>query len=127
MSFDNFELIYSYTRKQTLEDGVLIDINQEAAESGFKIPVAITGNLYHRYIEPPADLEGEGQSTRGRLHDVLEMFKAAASVRWEGSYVFFDVIFLMKPRTIQTVKVLGVVGPDDNGKPCLTIMLPEDE
>lgn len=126
MSFEGFELIYSYSRRQAIEDGVLIDISKEAKESGFKLPAAISDNLFHRYIEPPAGLEGEGQSVRGRLHDVLEMLKAAASVRWDGSHVFFDVIFLMRPRTMEKVKILGTVGPDDDGKPCLTICLPED-
>lgn len=33
MSFENFELIYSYSRKQAIEDGVLIDVTDQ--RSGF--------------------------------------------------------------------------------------------
>ena len=63
----------SYSRKQALEDGVLIDVTQQAKASGFKLPTAIGDNLYHQYITPPDGLEGDGQSLEGRLHDVFEM------------------------------------------------------
>ena len=36
MRFDNFELIYSYTRKQALADEVLIEISQEAKKTASK-------------------------------------------------------------------------------------------
>lgn len=62
MSFDDFELIYSYSRKQAIQDGVLIDVSDQAKASGFKIPVCIGDRLYHGYVVPPEGLEGEGQS-----------------------------------------------------------------
>lgn len=43
--------IYSYSREQAIQDGVLIDITGIAKEAGFKWPVAITDTLYHQYIE----------------------------------------------------------------------------
>ena len=38
------EMISSYSRKQALEDGVLVDLNQfiPVPESGYKYPVACT-------------------------------------------------------------------------------------
>jgi len=54
MSLEKFEIIYSYTRKQALADGVLIDISQEAHESGFKIPAAISDNLFPNLSDFPA-------------------------------------------------------------------------
>ena len=65
---DNWNVIFSYTRAQAISDGVLIDVTAQAREMGFKVPAAITDNLFHTYIEPPAGLEGEGQSVEGRLH-----------------------------------------------------------
>ncbi len=126
MSDQNYNIIYSYTRAQALEDGVLIDVTEEAMASGFKIPVAVGDNLFHRYVVPSEDLK-EGQSMEGRLHDVFEMLKAAASMRWDGSRVLFDVLFLMSPGKLDQVKILAVVGPGDEGEPVLTICLPEDE
>ncbi|WP_320172891.1 DUF6573 family protein [Maridesulfovibrio sp.] len=127
MSEDEFEVVYSYTRKQAIEDGVLVDVTEQAQETGFKVPVAITANLYHRYIEPPDGLEGEGQSTTGRLHDVLLLTFLAAKDRWDGSMVEIEPLFVMGegPR-FEKVKCWAVIGPGDSGEPVLTIMLPED-
>jgi len=33
MSFEDFELIYSYTRKQAIQDGVLIDVSEQRSGS----------------------------------------------------------------------------------------------
>ncbi len=127
MPEQDYTIIYSYTRTQALEDGVLIDVTEEAMASGFKIPVAVGDNLFHRYVVPSENLTKEGQSMEGRLHDVFEMLKAAASMRWDGSRVLFDVLFLMAPGKLEQVKILAVVGPGDEGEPVLTICLPEDE
>ena len=48
-----------------IEDGVLIDVSEEARTSGFKIPVCIGDRLYHGYVVPPEGLEGEDQSLEG--------------------------------------------------------------
>ncbi|MBF0480255.1 MAG: hypothetical protein HQK81_08320 [Desulfovibrionaceae bacterium] len=126
MSFDNFKLIFSYSRKQALDDGVLVDITQEAKESGFKIPVAVSDNLFHEYINPPPGLEGEGQSARGRLHDVLHMLKVAISSNKNEPMLFFDVLFLMRHGHHDKVELFAEIGPDGAGKPCMTICLPSD-
>lgn len=76
MNFDNFELVYAYTRTQAIADGVLIPISE--TEHGLKIPAVVSSNLYHRYIEPPERFEGEGQSTSGRSGSK----KLDHSLRW---------------------------------------------
>ena len=129
MSDFNPEIIYSYTRAQAIADGVLIDVTSQAQEAGFKIPVAISAALYHEYIVPPEGTEeSEGQSLEDRLHDAFWMLKAAASTRWDKDHVSFRVLFLTKavPRTLSEVECWAIVGPDDDGRPCLTIMLPSD-
>lgn len=40
------EYIHSYSRKQALEDGVLVDVTRYAREAGFKVPVAFTRTLF---------------------------------------------------------------------------------
>jgi hypothetical protein len=127
MNSEEFNVIFSYTRQQALDDGVLVDVSKQAKEAGFKIPVAVTDHLYHGYVVPPKGLEGEGQSLEGRLHDLFMMTQAAAANRWKDNRVYYDVLFLTKPRTLQTVQCLAIVGPDDHGEPCMTLMLPEDE
>ena len=124
---DNRNLIFSYTRAQAIEDGVLIDVTAQAKEAGFKIHTVVTDNLFHTYLAPPAGLEGEGQSLEGRLHDLLFRTLIAAKASSSGDRAEFDVLFLMKPGRWDTVHVLAIMGPGDHGEPVLTIMLPEDE
>lgn len=79
--FDKPELIYCYTRKQAIEDGVLVDITSIARQFGFVIPVAITANLMNRYVKPSHECEELGQSLKGRLADVLTMLNKTAQRR----------------------------------------------
>jgi len=71
--FEDAKIISSYSRKQAIEDGVLIDLSQWAKETGFVMPVACTSAVWGQYIEPPAELKGLGQDVRGRCHDLLWM------------------------------------------------------
>ncbi|WP_029459561.1 DUF6573 family protein [Solidesulfovibrio alcoholivorans] len=120
-------LIYSYTRAQAIEDGVLVDVTEQAKATGFKLPTVVTDNLYHHYIEPPAGLAGEGQSVTGRLHDLLTLALFAAKRAVNSDRVYFKVAFLMTPGHTETVEVIAHIGPGDSAEPVLTIMLPEDD
>jgi hypothetical protein len=39
-------IIYSYTRKQTIEDGQQRDVSATAAEAGIKFPVFVTNGVW---------------------------------------------------------------------------------
>jgi len=123
---DGFKLIYSYSRKQAIADGVLIDVSDQAREAGFKLPVCVSDHLYHGYVVPPEGMDGEGQSAEGRLHDLFTMTKAAMTTRWDGDRVYYQVLFKM-PRSLDLVECLAVVGPGDDMEPVITLMLPGDE
>ena len=67
-------VICSYTRADALSDGMLVDVSEMAQEAGFKIPVAVTTSVWEECIYWPEDeANGYGQSTDGRLWDVLFM------------------------------------------------------
>ncbi|WP_415713536.1 DUF6573 family protein [Maridesulfovibrio sp.] len=124
-----FNVIFSYTRKQAIEDGNLIDVTEQAKETGFKVPVAVSLNLYERYVTLPKGLESEGQSVTGRLHDLFSMCLFAARDKQNESRISFQVLFLTKsqPRTLEEVEVVCQCGPDDDMKPCITLMLADDD
>lgn len=124
---DSWNLIFSYTRAQAIEDGVLIDVTAQAQEACFKIHTVVTDNLFHTYIEPPAGLEGEGQSVEGRLRDVLIVLRTAILGQSATDYLELDVLFLMAPARRERVRIIAVVGPGDHGEPVMTIMLPGDD
>jgi len=123
----DWPVIYAYTRQQAIEDGVLIDFTDQAKQTGFRIPVAVTDHLYHGYIEPPDGLDGYGQSITGRLHDVLFLAYCGARKAGGADRIEYDVAFQMIPGRCETVRIIAVVGPGDTGEPVLTIMLPGDD
>jgi len=121
-------VISIYTRAQALQDGCLIDVSELAREAGFKWPIAITDHLYHSYIVPPLALVAEGQSITGRLWDVLMVLRHAIRSSKDDTYLHFSVLFQMSPGSAPVpVELASVAGPDDDGSPCLTLMLPEDD
>ena len=118
------ELIYSYTRKQALEDGVLVDISQLASEAGFRYPVAVSRALWEGYIRPPA--EGPEQSDTGKLWDVLNVLLWQIRRSESTERLTFQVLFRMGSRTV-TADLISVCGPGDEMEPVITIMLPGDD
>ena len=82
------EVIYSYTRKQALEDGVLVDVSELAKEAGFRYPVAVTARVWHEWITPPE--QAIGQDQKGRLWDLLNVLRFEAK-KAKGDRVDFRV------------------------------------
>jgi len=123
------EVIYSYTRAQAIEDGVLIDVTRMAQEAGFKFPVAVTASVWHEYIIPNDELVSLGQSYEGRLWDVIFMLKHYAA-RKQGDIVNYKLYFVMmhngKP-VEEVVELKAVCGPGDDAEPVITIMKPEED
>lgn len=120
--FEDAEIIFSYTRKQAIEDGVLIDLTEWSKECGFKIPVACTAAVWNEYVVPPEATKGLGQSERGRGHDLLWMLFVAIRSHKNTDQLIYEVIFLQAPDQQVTAKFKAICGPGDQGEPVLTIM-----
>ena len=121
-----WDVIYTYTRQQSIEDGVLIDVSNLARQAGYKWPVALTSTLYHTYINPTENLKQYGQSDIGRLWDLLNVLRVKAQ-NSSGSIVLFQVSFLMEIDRLEEIKLKAIAGPGDNGEPVITIMTPEED
>jgi hypothetical protein len=87
------EVIFSYTRAQAIEGGVLIDVTPTALEAGFRFPVAATADLMGAIETIPRQYSHEDKE--GRLRDVLWMASLAARRAKPGfSRIAFEVIQL---------------------------------
>ena len=127
------DLIYSYTRAQAIEDGVLIDATEMAIDAGFQWPVALTAAAWADCVAwSDADNERQAyQDQSGRLWDVL--FMACYAIRTaknRDQQLPFDLYRI--PRNGRATKsqrltLKLILGPDDNGEPVITIMLPEED
>jgi len=125
--FDSEDMVVVYTRKQAIEDGVLVDVSNTATEAGFKVSVAVTESLFQNYLQPGKELESFGQSLEGRLWDLLFMLYMS-SRNSDSSTIHFKVLFLMDPKkTPEEVDLKAILGPGDQGEPVLTIMLPHED
>ena len=126
--FAGAPVIFSYTRAQAIEDGVLIDLTEWAKETGFKIPVACTATVWNKYIVPPDGTKELGQSERGRAHDLLWLLYTTIKRSPAGQdRLLFKVIFLQAPQRQETVTLKAICGPGDEGEPVLTVTLPNED
>jgi hypothetical protein len=66
-------VIYSYTRKQALEDGEQIDVSTTAREAGIKFPVFLTRAVFEAYVRVPEGVTCQDEA--GRLWDVVWMLR----------------------------------------------------
>jgi hypothetical protein len=125
--WDDAEVISVYTRAQALEDG-LVDVSEMAKEAGIKFPVALTAAVYGQYVEVPEGITG--QDARGRLWDILWMFRCAAA-KFDGSTLLFKLYVRNHTRerlgSRDLVTLKAVCGPGDTPDPVITIMLPEED
>ena len=134
-------VIFSYSRSQAIEDGVLVDVTEMAKEAGIKLSTALTRAVYEQYVAVPPEMTGT-QDERGRLWDIVWMFSCAVRMgRIEGAEGRFELIVAMpdkgdwqanekvfegdRERRLVTLK--AVCGPDDDASPCITIMRPEED
>lgn len=119
------DIIHTYTRAEALVDGTLIDAGPLSQELGFKYPVALTAAAWHECVfRPPG---AAGQDERGRLWDVLwPMHLAARRAERSAREVRFDVVVRTGERRVRK-NLRAVCGPDDDGEPCVTVMLPDED
>lgn len=137
--FAGMPVIFSYTRKQAIEDGVLVDLTEWAKETGFRIPVACTSALWQGYIVPPAGTRELGQSERGRAHDLLWLLFVAIKRRAShkkaerngntatNDRLLYEVAFLQAPHRHETITLKSICGPGDDGEPVVTIMKRDED
>ena len=72
--FSKDDIIFSYTTKQAVEDGVLVKADSKlSAGSAIKFPVYFTVTVWDKYIKIPDEFKGI-QDFNGRLGDILFMF-----------------------------------------------------
>ena len=130
-----------YTRAQAIEDGMLIDVSATAREAGIVWPVAMTSAAWADCVEWTDETERRkgytGQSESGRLWDVCWMLSrvvlraARMGLQASAGHPMY-VELLRTPREGRGVRPRLVhlkftIGPDDNGRPCITVMMPGED
>jgi hypothetical protein len=128
MDDDECEVIHSYSRREAIADGVLVNVSHVAPEltqnAGFRIPVAMTNAVWAEYVDVPDGVIG--QDWKGRLWDIVWLLSVAIRAeKKRGSNLDtlqFGVYVRNDNRRPRLVRLKAVCGPDDDGTPCITVM-----
>ena len=114
------ETIYSYSRSQAIEDGVLVDLSQaDSIRQHWKHPFACTSAVWTIIEEA---LQHPGQDVSGICHDISTMAKLAIRSVRETEQIRFTVIITGKMHALKLH-----IGPGDTAAPVLTLMLPYED
>lgn len=131
--FGEADVVHRYTRREAVEDGVLVDISSHpelgplVAQAGIRFPLAMTAEAFYRCVALSPAAERAGCDLRGRCWDVLQLlFRAIRREVAKDSdtdTVHFSVLCVEESGPV-SCRLKAVVGPGDEGEPVLTVMLP---
>ncbi len=114
------EVVFSYSRAQAIEDGVLVDLSDVASiKECWRYPFACTSTVW-AIIE--VALQEDGQDLDGICHDISWMAFIAIRVTKDLQVVHFKVIIAGKKHALKLH-----FGPGDTAEPVLTLMLPGED
>jgi hypothetical protein len=114
------ETIYSYSRTQAIDDGVLVDLNHvDSIRQHWKHPFACTSAVWAIIEEA---LQRPDQDTCGICHDISTMAKLAIHNTRNADQILFTVIITGKKHALKLH-----IGPGDTAAPVLTLMLPYED
>jgi hypothetical protein len=125
--FEESDLIHSYSRAQAIEDGVLIDVSETAREAGIRWPVALTRAAWERCVTVPPGVVCQDEA--GRLWDVVYLLRWAIARSGSGPEVRFGVHVRNdnRDRIPPLVRLKALCGSDDDGSPCITVMMLDED
>lgn len=117
--FSEEDVIFKYTRKQALEDGVLVDISEPAKEAGIKFPTAVTQAVFGVL----SDTSSPGQDFKGRVWDLLMVLRMSAKSSKNDRICFAPFFTMRGSDKPEPVPMWAKCGPGDDEAPVITVML----
>ena len=122
------EIIFAYTRKQALADGVQVDVTTTAMEAGITFPMFLTRAVFDAYVAVPPNVTGQDEA--GRLWDVVWMTRFAILRARPGVDRIPVALYLRNDNlAARLVKLIATCGPldMDDAQPAITVMLPNED
>jgi uncharacterized protein YuzE len=122
------DYIFVYTRQNAIDDGVFIDVTEQAKVIGFKIPVAITTNLFSTYLKSyNEDKQKAEQETKKAVNNFLLKVRNLISVHKEreSSTLLEIVVPFHSGEQVEVWVAVEAQSPTDPSQ-AINIMLPED-
>ena len=121
-------VIYAYTRKQAVADGVQVEVTKTAQEAGIKFPMFLTRAVFDAYVAVPEGVTAQDEA--GRLWDVVWMTRFGI-LRSHGHTDRVPVALYVRNdnRAAKLVKLIATCGPldIDDPQPAITVALPDED
>lgn len=126
------EPINVYTRRDAIDDGVLVDVSETAQEAGFCIPVAMTAAAWGDCVAwGVADSQRQTwQDEAGRLRDVLWMASRTARRAQGQQRIAFQLYRVPRGGRATRPRLTTLhlcIGPGDAGEPVITILMHNED
>ena len=116
------KVIYSYSRADAIEDGVLVDLSANFPEEAriYKYHIACTASVWS-LVEQSVANRKYCNSAAGIVWDIMYMSQRGVIARPDEQTVIFQVIIAGVGRRTHTMK--AVCGAGDELEPVITVML----
>ena len=121
-------VIYAYTRKQAVADGVQVEVTKTAQEAGIKYPMFLTRAVFDNYVAVPEGITGQDEA--GRLWDVVWMARFAILRSHSPSNRCPVALYVRNDNhRAKLVKLIAQCGPMDidDPQPTITVMMPDED
>lgn len=118
--------MHTYTRRQAIGDGMLVDVTEAAAIAGSRIPVSLTPAAWADCVawgELDSRRHKVHQDEAGRLRDVLTMAVYACRRQQGNDVARFYLSRIPRLGRGRYVELIARIGAGAQGKPVATIML----
>jgi hypothetical protein len=114
-----------HNRARCFRTGALIDVSEIAHVAGFRFPVAVTRAVWGNLIEPTPEARAAGEAEALRVLEVLQSLSNAIPRAPRMPTIYF-CCYLRDSRITAQVTLKSHIGPDDDGQPAVTVMLPDE-
>jgi hypothetical protein len=121
-------VIYAYTRKQAVADGVQVEVTKTAKEAGISFPVFLTRTVFDAYVAVPEGVSGQDEA--GRLWDVVWMLRFAITRSRSGQDRVPVALYVRNDnRAAKLIKLIATCGAldIDDPQPAITVMMPDED
>ena len=121
-------VIYSYTRKQAVADGVQVDVSKTALEAGIKFPMFLTRAVWDTYVTVPEGVSAQDEA--GRLWDLVWMTRFAILRAKPGVDRIPVALYVRNDNhRARLVKLIATCGPldIDDPAPSITVMMMDED
>jgi hypothetical protein len=127
--FTKDDLIFSYTRKEAIEDGIQIETPGTICKNnGLKIPVFMTSTVYEKYVKVPESLKSVCDEQSRFAEILLSLYKNILK-NTDVSTLFFDILVLNDKNKTEKITLKSMIGAKDidDPSPAITICLKNED